>query len=432
MKLSDVVYSLGWQTIRPLLAVASLISPKLAKSVAGRKSALGHMRAWAADRRPAEDGGDLVWLHGASAGELAGAAPVVAELRRARADLRLAVTYSSPSAELTAARLDPVYHGFVPYDVRRHTDGAVEALRPSALVYVKHDVWPNLTASARRAGVPTGLINATVRPGSARLRQPGRALLKRAYRALDAVGAVSAADRERLEALGVRSEAIRVTGDASFDQAVARLRAAGDRALRLPSRPPGVVRLIAGSTWPDDENLLLEAAADLDAVELVLVPHEPTPSAVERLRQACLARFGQTPRLFSEVLSSTGGTAGPGAAPPPLIVDAVGVLADLYAEGDVGYVGGAIAGTGLHSVIEPAAAGLPVLFGPRHDRREASELIEAGAAFEVDATSIYATLVALHDTARRRRMGQAALDYVAAQIGAGRKGAELVEGLLDG
>ncbi len=431
MKLSDVVYSLGWQTVRPLLAVASLLSPKLARSVTGRKSALERMRAWEASRRPGE-GGELVWLHAASAGELAGAAPVVAELRRSRSDLRFAVTYSSPSAEPTAARLEPVYHGFVPYDLRRHTDAAVEALRPSALVYAKHDVWPNLTASARRAGVPTGLINATVRPGSARLRQPGRALLKRAYRALDAVGAVSAADRERLESLGVRPEAIRVTGDASFDQAVARLAAAGERALRLPSRLPGAVRLIAGSTWPDDEDLLIEAAADLDAVELVLVPHEPTPSAVERLREACLVRFGHAPRLFSEFDPSAGWMAGPRAAPLPLIVDAVGGLAELYAEGDVGYVGGAIAGTGLHSVIEPAAAGLPVLFGPRHDRREASELIEAGAAFEVDATSIYVTLVSLHDTARRRRMGQAALDYVAAQIGAGRKGAELVEGLLDG
>jgi 3-deoxy-D-manno-octulosonic-acid transferase len=390
------------------------------------------MRAWDAGRRPAERGGTLVWLHGASAGELAGAAPVVADLRRARPDLRLVVTYSSPSAEPTAARLEPVYHGFVPYDLRRHTDAAVDALRPSALVYAKHDVWPSLTESARRAGVPVALVNATVRPGSARLRQPGRALLRGAYRALDAVGAVSASDRGRLETLGVRPEAIRVTGDASFDQAVARLRAAGERALRLPSRPPGVVRLIAGSTWPDDEDLLIEAAADLDAVELVLVPHEPISSAVARLREACLARFGHTPRLFSELDPSAGGTAGPRAVSPPLIVDAIGVLAELYAEGDVGYVGGAIGGTGLHSVIEPAAAGLPVLFGPRHDRREASELIEVGAAFEVDATSIYATLVALHDTARRRRMGQAALDYVAAHIGAGRRGAELVVELLDG
>lgn len=432
MKLSDVVYSLGWQMVRPLVTVASPLSPKLARSVAGRKSAVRRMRAWRAEHHTGEDGGELVWLHGASAGELAGAAPVVAELRRSRPGLRLAVTYSSPSAEPAAARLDPAYHGFVPFDLRRHTDAAVAAIRPSALVYAKYDVWPNLTTSARRAGVPTGLVNATVRPGSARLRQPGKSLLRRAYRSLDAVGAVSAADRERLGVLGVRPEVMRVTGDASFDQAVARLAASGERALRLPSRPPGVLRLIAGSTWPDDEELLIEAAADLDAVELVLVPHEPTPNAVERLREACLERFVRAPRLFSESNPSAGGALGSRGAPPPLIVDALGVLAELYAEGDVGYVGGAIAGTGLHSVIEPAAAGLPVLFGPRHDRLEAFELIEAGGAFEVDATNIYTTLVALHDTARRRRMGQAALDYVAAHIGAGREGAKLVEGLLEG
>jgi len=429
VKSSDLVYSLGWQTVRLALAVASLFSSKLARSVAGRKRAVERIRGSVPLARRGSPS-PLVWLHGASAGELAGAIPVVEELRRRRPGLQFAVTYSSPSAETTAARLDPQFHGFVPFDLRRHTDAAVAALRPSALVYAKHDVWPNLTASAGRAGASTGLINATVRPGSARLRWPGRALLRRAYRALDAVGAVSADDGSRLETLGVCAAAIRVTGDAAFDEAVRRLEKVGRSPLRLPSRRPGVIRLVAGSTWPEDEELLIEAAADLAALELVLVPHEPSPAAVERLREACAARFRRPPRLYNELDTEETVSAGPH-APSPLIVDAVGLLAELYAEGDIAYVGGAQAGTGLHSVVEPAAAGLPVLFGPLHDRREATELLAAGAAREVDPTSIYATLVSLFDHARRRRMGQASLDYVAAHIGAGRAGADLVIELLD-
>lgn len=427
MKLSDVLYSLGWHTIRPLLGLAGLFSTKLAEAVRGRESAADDLRAWA-DRT--DGAGPTLWLHGASAGELAGAAPVVAELRRGLPDLRLLVTYSSPSGRPAAKRLAPAYHGFVPLDLRGHTDRAVHAVRPAALVYAKYDVWPNLTRSATASGVPVALVNATVRPGSRRLRHPGKAVLAAAYRSLAAVGAVGDEDRARLEALGARREAVSVTGDAAIDQALARLEEARDRSLRLPARAPGVVRLIGGSTWAEDEAVLVEAVAELRSVELVLVPHEPSPENVERIRSRIQLRMRASPRLFSE-LGDGAPVAQPGVAPPPLIVDAVGLLAELYGEGDIAYVGGGLAGKGLHSVVEPAAAGLPVLFGSRHDRWEAEGLLRAGAAREVDATSLYATLVSLLDPNRRRRMGRAAAEWVDAHAGAGRAGADLVAELLN-
>ena len=441
MKLTDVLYSLGWQTIRPFLAVAGMFSSKLARAVAGRKYAASRMRAWAdgewgGEGAGAAGAGPLVWLHGASAGELAGAMPVMAELRRRVPGLRLAVTYSSPSGENAAGRFDPVYAGFVPLDLRAHTDGAIAALAPDALVYAKLDVWPNLTASARRAGVPVGLVNGTVRPGSGRLRHPGRAVLRRAYAALDAGGAVSEEDASRLQALGARPAAIRVTGDAAFDQALSRVPppghgtaavGAGNSAIRLPPRAPDAVRLVAGSTWAEDEAFLVEAVANLPTIELVLVPHEPTEAAVKRITERTERRLKRKIRLYSELDAST---ASPPPPIPPLVVDAVGFLAELYAEGDVAYVGGALAGTGLHSVIEPAAAGLPVLFGSRHDRWEARGLVGAGAAMEVGPAEIHAALTELLDADLRSRMGRAARAYVESRAGADRAGAELVRELL--
>lgn len=427
MSFTDILYSLGWQTVRPLLWFAGRFSDKLARAVAGRRAAVTAMEAWAAEHRsPAE----LLWLHAASAGELAGAAPIVARLGRDLPGMQLAVTYSSPSGESAARRLAPDYHGFVPLDLLGHTAAAVAALRPAALVYAKHDVWPNLTAAAVGHAVPVGLVNATVRPESTRLRRPGRKVLRRAYGALDAVGAVAEIDRARLEGLGVRPEVIRVTGDASFDQALARLAGVDARPLRLPPRPSGVLRLIAGSTWPEDEAFLVEAVSGLKTVELVLVPHEPTAQAVTRIRRLVAERLDRPVRLYSR-LAEAGGDVRPGTAPPPLVIDAVGVLAELYTESDLAYVGGGLAGTGLHSVIEPAAAGLPVLFGSRHDRWEASGLVETDAAREVDRTNIYATLVALLDPKRRRRMGEAARAYVRAHAGAGEAGAALVRRLVE-
>jgi 3-deoxy-D-manno-octulosonic-acid transferase len=435
---THILYSLGWQTVRPLLWIAGRFSDKLARAVAGRKAAADSMRAWASEHRPrptrvgeSEAEPPLVWLHGASAGELTGAAPIMTGLRARLPEMQLAVTYSSPSGESAAARLEPDFHGFVPLDLLGHTAPAVAAMRPAALVYAKHDVWPNLTAAAVAHGVPVGLVNATVRPGSGRLRRPSRTVLRRAYAAIDAVGAVTGADRSRLEELGVRPEVIQVTGDASFDQAQARLRGVDDRPLRLPPRVSGGLRLIAGSTWPEDEAFLVDAISDLPTVELVLVPHEPTTEAVTRIQNLVAERLDRPIRLYSRLGETGSRDVHPKAAPSPLVIDAVGFLAELYAEGDVAYVGGGLAGTGLHSVIEPAAAGLPVLFGSRHDRWEATGLVEADAAREVDRTSIYATLVTLADPRRRRRMGDAASTYVQAHVGAGEAGAALVLGLVE-
>lgn len=429
MTLSDVLYSLGWYTIRPMLGLAGLFSTKLADAVKGRESAALRLRNWA--ESAAGDVGPVLWLHGASAGELAGSVPVMAELRRRISGLRLVVTYSSPSGRPAAERLEPAYHGFVPLDLRSHTDRAVAAVRPAALVYAKYDVWPNLTRSARDAGIPVVLVNATVRSGSHRLRQPGKAVMARAYRSLAAVGAVSDEDRARLETLGAREDVVAVTGDAAIDQALARLDRARERPLRLPARAPGVVRLIAGSTWAEDDAVLTEAVAQMRSVELVLAPHEPTEDTVERIRELIRLQMRVEPRLFSELDGRNAPAAQPGVAPPPLIVDTVGILAELYGEGDIGYVGGGLAGTGLHSVVEPAAAGLPVLFGSRHDRWEAEGLLRAGAAREVDATSLYATLVSLLDPDRRRSMGREAADWVDAHAGAGTAGADLVAELLN-
>ena len=271
------------------------------------------------------------------------------------------------------------------------------------------------------------MINATVRTGSGRLRFPGRQLLRGTYGRLQAVGAVSAGEREPLIRLGVTAAAIHITGDASFDQALHRVRPDENRPLRLPGRVSGTLRLLAGSTWPTDETILLGAVARLPDVELVLVPHEPTPEAIARLAADVERRLRVPARLWSRL--TTGQTGPP--PPSPLIVDAVGFLAELYAEADVAYVGGGIDGTGLHSVVEPAAAGLPVLFGSHHDRWEAHELVAAGGALELEASNAAATIDSLRDDDRRASMGAAARAYVTDNSGADRSGADLVAGLLN-
>lgn len=440
----EPLYGAAMTAARPLLPVAGALSPRLARAAAGLRLAPAAMRAWAAEGRRAET--PLLWLHGASAGELVGAAPIVAALRRrfqgqgGASGLQLVVTHTSPSAEEVARGLLPDLAAYLPLDAPREMAAALTALRPAAVVFAKLDVWPWLTRAAARRGIPLGLVNATVRPGSARVRAPARRLLTTAYARLRRVGAVSEEDAERLLGLGVRPGALRVTGDAAFDQALQRAAGArmGAAVRRLPATP-GVPRLIAGSTWPSDEEALLAAAAVLAArrrpVEIVLVPHEPTRATVRRLAERCRRRLDAQPRLWSRLPPpGAAGTAegGPGAGPPPpLIVDATGVLAELYTAADLAWVGGGLGGTGLHSVLEPAAAGVPVLFGPRHDRREAAELLGRGGALQLEPGEMADAVARLLEAPRERsRIGAAALAYVRERAGAGEAGAAIIAELL--
>ncbi|MYA33361.1 MAG: hypothetical protein F4Y33_06805 [Gemmatimonadales bacterium] len=421
------------------LAAAPLLRrarPDIARAVVARRLATAELASWGRGREP----GPLVWLHGASAGELLGAVPAIRDLRGARsgssagARAQLVVTHGSPSGRAALAWLDPDHAGPPPLDRARDCDAALAAVRPALLVFAKLDVWPGLVAAASRAGVPAALINGTVRDGSRRSGALARRLFRASYAGLAAVGAATLEDARRLGALGARSEALAVTGDAAFDLALERAdraRAAGTAAsfrAALGATHGAVPRLVAGSTWPVDERALLDAVSAVrrdggPGWQLVIAPHEPTAAHVDALVASCTARGHRVIR-WSEIGDAA---AGPDAS--VIVFDEVGRLAELYAAGDVAYVGGGLGGTGLHNVLEPAAAGLPVVFGPRHDRADARALASAAGGLVSPAGALADTLAGLARPPRRRRHARAARAFVAAGAGAADRTADLLRPL---
>jgi 3-deoxy-D-manno-octulosonic-acid transferase len=306
-------------------------------------------------------------------GEGLQAESVLLELRARCPGAQYAYTHFSPSARGLAQRLPVEVADYLPYDRPGEVEAVLQALSPDLLVFAKLDLWPELASRAAARGVTVTMIAATVNPGSGRLRWPARPLLAAGYRSLAAVAAISSEDGERLGRLGVPDEHIQVLGDPRFDSVAARVRAIpGDDPLLAFGR--GAPTLVAGSTWPADDRVLLPAyAAVLRArpdARLILVPHEPTQAHLATVeRTAARTRVPPPVRLSA----ATGPV-------PFLLVDRVGVLAALYGAGTMAYVGGGYGRAGLHSALEPAAWGLPVVFGPRgSESRDARLLLEAGA-----------------------------------------------------
>jgi 3-deoxy-D-manno-octulosonic-acid transferase len=290
-------------------------------------------------------------------------------------------------------------------------------------------VWPRLASAAATRGVVIGLVSATLAAGSSRRGAMAARLLRGAYARLDTVGAIDEADAERLAELGVARDRISVTGDTRYDQVWARVqsvdRTSGLVAALASDRPT----LVAGSTWPADEERLLPAwlavRHAVPGARLVIAPHEPTAAHLSAIERWAGEHGIRTARLTSAEASGA----------DLVVVDRVGVLGDLYALAGAAYVGGGFHAAGLHSVLEPAAFGAPVAFGPRFaNSRDAGLLIAAGGGVSVDgAAALGGTLGTwLSDTGARTEAGAAARRLVERGLGAAERSWRLVAALLDG
>ena len=333
----------------------------------------------ARDRAGLGPGARVVLFHVASVGELLMAMPVMAAVKARPGAPAIALSYTSPSVArnlpkgLTADLLTPS-----PLDAAGEVRAFLETLAPAVVVFSTYDLWPNFVWTATDRGVPLTLINATLPAGSGRLKFPARGFYRSLYSRLRAVGAITEADAERHIKLGVDPSRVRVTGNCRFDQTLARCRAVAADDPDLAALPAAEFTVVAGSTWPEDHRHLLPALAELlDAHETaaaVIAPHEPSPAHVAEVEDFFQAR-GQKVARFTRLRQ---GAAGEGAR--VMVVDTVGVLYKLYQKGQAAYVGGSFR-QGVHSVMEPAGMGLPIIVGPVHkNSAEAMLMVQHGAA----------------------------------------------------
>lgn len=444
MSLPERAYEAAFAACRPAFHAAALVHGRARKAVVGRRKTLDRFQSWSRSERDPDR--PVVWVHAPSVGEALMAQAIIEELKTARPDVQVAFTHFSPSGEWVAPEVGADVWGYSPYDTRSPVRRTLAALEPDVIAFVRTEVWPVITREAAQAGARMVLVNAVLSEGSGRLRWLGRSFLEAAYRRLDQVGAVSEASADRYEVLGVPPGRIRVTGDARFDQVWRRIEDRGlarfreePEADRVPAElqpfwrvleDPEAFTLVAGSTWPADEKVLLPAVAVLRRtrnLRLVIAPHEPTAPNLDALERRLDRQALRHSRLSALVAARA-------PAPQVVVVDRLGILADLYTLGDAAFVGGGFGRSGLHSVIEPAAIGVPVLFGPNHgNAREAGALAAAGGGFVVEgAGGLEDRLRELMDEPIRiRSLGESARAYVESETGAAARNAELILERLD-
>jgi 3-deoxy-D-manno-octulosonic-acid transferase len=356
----------------------------------------------------------LLWVHSVSLGETRAAAPIVDRLARAFPAATILLTHMTATGREAGRALGSgrVVQAWLPYDVPFAVRAFLAHFRPCAGLVMETELWPNLVASAARAGVPLFLVNARLSARSAAGYARVPSLTRPMLAALAGIAAQSAADARRLEALGGAN--VVVTGNLKFDVAVPEAAHALGRALRERF---GVARAVwvAASTRDGEEALILDALAarPLPANALtVIVPRHPQRFAT--VAELLRARGVPFVRRSDEAAVPTDASV--------VLGDTMGELLAYYAAADVAFVGGSLLPLGGQNLIEPIALGRPTLFGPHmfNFAEAARGALAAGAAVEVaDAAHLAAEVAALlGDAARRDAMHQAALSFHAAHAGA--------------
>jgi 3-deoxy-D-manno-octulosonic-acid transferase len=374
-----------------------------------------------------------VWIHAVSVGEVMAVVPLVKALRcdHPRA-LLVGSTVTDLGQETMKAKLpelDAVF--YLPYDLGWSVRRTLESIRPTLFLFAETELWPNLLLALRRRGVPTVMINGRVSERSVRRYRWIGPFIRRVVRSIDALTVQRDADRERFIRLGADPARVTVCGNVKADGAPA---SAVDAGALQAALGVGTGRLVTvGSTHHPEERVaaevLLELAAADPSVRLCIAPrHLDRCDAIE----AELRAMGVPPVRRSRLpLSGRAWTN----AREIVLLDTMGELAAAYQLSLVVVMGGTFAPIGGHNLLEPAAAGRPVLFGPHIGQWKAvaEELVAAGGAMAIGSEAELAGALQrlLADGGARQRMGDAARAYVHSQQGATARTLAIVGRVLD-
>lgn len=427
MTLTSKIYNLGLRTLRGISPLFSRGDSKVAEGIRGRVQAGETLLSWGREER--DRSLPLIWSHAPSVGEGLQARAVLQALQGVRPEMQSVFTWFSPSAVKLGKSMPVNVSAYFPWDVQPEMTELLEVLNPQTISFTKTEVWPGLTRAAVAQGIPVTLVAATLPAAAGRLRSPARQLLRPTFESLSVVCAISGEDGDRFLQLGVPSSRIEITGDPGVDSAWQRLREADPNSPHLTpffSEPAPTV--VAGSTWQEDEDVLLPALGELrtsvGAFRFVIAPHEPTEAHLGHL-EARLRTAGFRSIRLSEVESTQ--SIGDADA---VVVNRVGVLAHLYRIGVAAYVGGGFGSDGLHSVLEPSAAGIPSLIGPHHaNSLSAMELVRRGGCRIVrNSREVVDTLGDwLGDHPRREEAGVLASEYIEVHRGASLRSARVLD-----
>ena len=354
-----------------------------------------------------------VWFHCASLGEFEQGRPLIEAYREKYPTKKILLTFFSPSGyEIRKNYSQADYVCYLPLDTRFNAELFLDIVKPEKIFFIKYEFWFNFLNAAIQRNIPVFLIAAIFRPNHWFFKSYATSFLN-TLKKVNHFFVQDESSKMILNNKGIHN--VTLTGDTRFD----RVLAVATQALPIEGIEEFVSKqplLVAGSTWPEDEEIILDAFSHCsNEMRLIVVPHETDKAHIDQLKMKLKKKgFSEQVLFYSEISS------GFSAEKSILVIDTIGLLSRLYRYADLAYIGGGF-GAGIHNSLEAAVYGVPLVWGPNYSKfLEAKSLIALKAARPVDnVKSLHNWIDELkHHPAIKSDAGQAAKSFVYQHRGA--------------
>ena len=371
-----VLYNLAMRCYAMGIGLLALWNTKVRKLRDGQRETLVRLNdGWWKDGFAPKD---LIWIHCASLGEFEMAKPIAAALQAASSQRHILFTFFSPSGyEHSKLELNQS-KAYLPLDRPGSASRCLAQWNPSAVIFIRYDFWYHFIQQTLHRNIPCYALGVSLTPHHwlfKSLGKPWLTLLKQ----LNAIGVINPKMHQIAIEQGLTNTF--VFGDTKFNRAVERTLQPTSLPLPLQNWLTQKPTLILGSAWQPEIDLILQFFQKNPEIlthgQILIAPHNINTSFCEAIQNQCESQLNLKALRFSHC---------PQTIPPTtqiLILDTIGHLAESYRFGSIALIGGAF-GKGLHNTIEAAAFGLPLIFGPNHQKfPEAEQFIQAGCGFSV-------------------------------------------------
>ncbi len=405
----NILYNIGTRAYFLAIKLASTFGHRKARLMEeGRKEWAPKLQAKVNELQAHDPDRKFIWFHAASLGEFEQGRPLIEALREKYPQYRILQTFFSPSGYEVRKN----YKGadivcYLPYDKLSECRRFLDITQPALAFFVKYEFWGNILEELSRRQIPTYLISGIFRERQAFFQSYG-SILRPVLSNFRHMFVQDEESRRLLASIGYDRN-VTICGDTRFDRVIAIQQQANQYGWAEAFSEDNFV-LVAGSSWPKDEDILLEHFNNHPEMKLIIAPHEIHEEHIQGI-------IGKLKRPYMRYTQLDEGKV---KEVDCLIIDAIGFLSSIYRYGNVAYIGGGF-GVGIHNTLEAAVYGMPVIFGPNHTAfREALGLLDAKGGFTISNAEQYASLMQtfMTDPQALREAGQRAGQYVQAESGA--------------
>ncbi len=393
----------------------ALFNKKLALFVKGRKDVFRILEKNINPKEP------LIWFHAASLGEFEQGLPVIENVKKEYPSHKVLVTFFSSSG-YEVKKEHPIADliTYLPLDTLKNTRKFLDNVNPVLAVFIKYEFWPNYLNQLKKRNISTIVISAIFREKQLFFKSYG-GFMRSFLKTFDHFFVQDEHSKKLLKKIDYQN--VSVSGDTRFDRVFEILKQDNNLSF-INEFKNNKTCLIAGSTWKEDEVLLVNFINNTSSgFKYIIAPHNIKATQIQNLKNSLSKNVVLYSEMEGENLSDF----------DVFILDTIGILTKVYSYADIAYVGGGMGNSGLHNTLEPAVFGVPILIGKNYTNfKEARDLVSLGGIISVkDAVSFNTTLLKLiEDENYRKTTGIITKNYVNNNIGASKKIGEYISSTL--